>query len=475
MSSVDSNSTNNTPPSVKKKVYKKNFCEHWLNEPIFASWLEKYNGNVYNARCKACNTNFKGGKSELLRHVKTTVHAIQMQRLRTSSEAGTKSSKDYERTSCANRTAICKIEKVIDLRSDTLTKPTKKMREAMANAEVGDDVFSEDPTVQMLEEKAANILEMESALFVSSGTMGNLIAIMNHCNVRGSEAYCGSDAHCILYEQCGAAQLAGVNLRPLQNNPDGTFNIQELQSNLRKDRDHEPISKLVIVENTINGKIVPQNWITELIDFCKDYNLKLHMDGARLWNASVGSEKSAAEIVAGFDSVTFCLSKGLGAPVGSVLCGSKEFIEKARRVRKVLGGGMRQVGVIAAAGIVALDDMIPILKEDHRKASEFAKSIKDTGLGIIFQGKPVFLVDLDTVQTNMVFVKVDTSVTTAMKFANRLGEICSDYKDDMVVVKCLALNDSTVRFVFYHEITDKQLSLAIKKVKHVMVTLCADS
>ncbi|XP_076298819.1 L-allo-threonine aldolase-like [Lasioglossum baleicum] len=381
----------------------------------------------------------------------------------------------YEKTSSVNSTANLENEKIIDLRSDTLTKPTKNMRDAMANAEVGDDVFSEDPTVQLLEDKAAKLLKMKAALFVCSGTMGNLIAIMNHCDVRGSEAYCGSDAHCILHEQCGAAQLAGVSLRPLQNNPDGTFNIQELQSNLRKDRDHEPISKLVMVENTINGKIVPQNWIKELIDFCKDYDLKLHMDGARLWNASVGSGKSAAEIVAGFDSVTFCLSKGLGAPVGSVLCGSKEFIEKARRVRKVLGGGMRQVGVMAAAGIVALRDTIPILKEDHRRASEFAKSIKDTASSIIIRGKQVFLVDLDTVQTNMVFVKVNTSITTATYFATRLRESCKDYKDDVVIVKCLALDDSTVRFVFYHEITDKQLLLAIKKVKHVMGILCADS
>ncbi|XP_076652024.1 L-allo-threonine aldolase [Halictus rubicundus] len=383
--------------------------------------------------------------------------------------------KMYYESSSSNRSADTKVENVIDLRSDTLTKPTKRMREAMFSAEVGDDVFCEDPTVRVLEETAACMLDMEAALFVSSGTMGNLIAIMNHCDVRGSEAYCGTEAHCMLHEQCGAAQVAGVSLRPLQNNPDGTLNIQELQSMLRKDRDHEPISKLVMVENTINGKIVPQSWITELIHFCKDHNLKLHMDGARLWNASVGSGKTAAEIVAGFDSVTFCLSKGLGAPVGSMLCGSKEFIEKARRVRKVLGGGMRQVGILAAAGLIALEDTIPFLKEDHRRASEFAKAIKDIGLSIIFRGKPVFSVNLDTVQTNMVFVKIDKSATTAMNFASRLRQISDDYKDDRVIVKCLALNDSTVRFVFYHQITDKQLSLAIKKVKHVMVTLCADS
>ncbi|XP_043523060.1 probable low-specificity L-threonine aldolase 2 isoform X3 [Frieseomelitta varia] len=202
--------------------------------------------------------------------------------------------------------------KIVDLRSDTLTKPTQKMREALSSAEVGDDVFCEDPTVKVLQETTAKMVGMEDALFVCSGTMGNLIAVMNHCNVRGSEAYCGDSAHILLHEQSGAAQIAGVNLRPLRNNIDGTFDLCELQSKLRHDRDHEPISKLVLVENTINGKIVPQSWLKELVPFCKKYNLKLHMDGARLWNASVGSGIPAKEIVSGFDSVTFCLSKGLG-------------------------------------------------------------------------------------------------------------------------------------------------------------------
>ncbi|XP_078041423.1 L-allo-threonine aldolase [Augochlora pura] len=373
----------------------------------------------------------------------------------------------YEQQSSTDLSNNFKIDHIIDLRSDTLTKPTRRMREAMYNAEVGDDVFHEDPTVKMLENKAASLVGMEAAIFVPTGTMGNLIAIINHCDVRGSEAYCGSDCHALLHEQCGAAQIAGVNLRVLQNNCDGSFDIHKLAQMLRKDRDHEPISKLVLIENTASGKIVPHNWITELVAFCKNHNLKLHMDGARLFHASIGSGKSAAEIVAGFDSVSFCLSKGLGAPAGSMLCGGKDFIKNARRVRKVLGGGMRQVGVLAAAGLVAIEDTIPILKEDHRRAILLAKSIKTTASSITYQGRPMFSLDLDAVQTNMVVVEVDANAINAAKFAKRLRNVYDD-EDDKVIVKCLALNDSIVRFVLYHEITDEQLFLAIKKIKYVM-------
>lgn len=279
------------------------------------------------------------------------------------------------------------------------------MREAIFRAEVGDDVFNEDPTVKVLQEKAAKMIGMEDAIFVCSGTMGNLISIMVHCDVRGSEAYCGDLAHCLLYEQAGSAQIAGVNLRTLKNNNNGTFDLQELELKLRRNRDHEPISKLVLVENTLNGKIVPQNWINELVLFCKKHNLKLHMDGARLWNASIASKIAAKDIVSGFDSVTFCLSKGLGAPVGSLLCGTKKFIENARRIRKVLGGGMRQVGILAAAGLVALEH-IPNLANDHKRAFTLASAIHNIQ-------SSVFLVDLTTVQTNMVFMEVDSNIVHA--------------------------------------------------------------
>lgn len=367
----------------------------------------------------------------------------------------------YEQNSSSTLASADGKKIVVDLRSDTLTKPTKTMKDAMYNAELGDDVYGEDPTVNLLEKKAAQLIGKEAAIFVSSGTMGNLIAIMNHCDVRGSEAYCGDSSHTLLHEQCGAAQIAGVNLRPLQNKPDGSFDLKELESKLRKDREHEPISKLVLVENTINGKIVPQAWMKELVKFCKNNELKLHMDGARLWNAAVGSSSTAKDLVAGFDSVTFCLSKGLGAPAGSMLCGSKEFVSKARRVRKALGGGMRQVGVLAAAGLVAIEDTIPILHKDHEKALKLATAINELG-------SKVFRVDLGTVQTNMVFVQIDSELVPSTKFAARLREIQDENEEDKVIVKCLALNDFMVRFVLYYDVTDDQLQLAIRKVAHVM-------
>ncbi|XP_012273521.1 uncharacterized protein LOC105695995 isoform X2 [Orussus abietinus] len=356
--------------------------------------------------------------------------------------------------------------RLVDLRSDTISKPSKAMKMAMINAELGDDVYGEDPTVKALEEKAAKLLGKEAAIFVTSGTMGNLIAIMIHCDVRGSEAYCSEESHPVLHEQGGAAQLAGVTLCSLRSNPDGTFCLKKLKSNLRSDRLHEPISKLVMVENTINGKVLPQSWIDELIIFAKKHSLKTHMDGARLWNASVASGIPAREIVANFDSVTFCLSKGLGAPVGSLLCGSKSFVQQARRVRKVLGGGMRQVGVLAAAGLVAIEEIIPLLKEDHRRARLIAEAVH--GLG-----SKLFSVDLDTTKTNMVMIKVngDENSVNAITFIDRLERVEEDCFDDKVIVRGLALTQELARLVFYYEITDEDTEAAIRKIKYVIKKL----
>ncbi|XP_043685678.1 probable low-specificity L-threonine aldolase 2 isoform X1 [Vespula pensylvanica] len=350
---------------------------------------------------------------------------------------------------------------VVDLRSDTLTKPTKAMRLAMFNAEVGDDVYEEDPTVKKLEEKAATLMGKEAALFVTSGTMGNLIAIMTHCDVRGSEAYCGEESHTILHEQGGAAQLGGVTLCPLPNNPDGSFDLALLRNKLRNDRLHEPISKLVIVENTINGKIVPQDWIIELAGLAKSCDLKLHLDGARIWNVVTASNVSAKDLVSVFDSVTFCLSKGLGAPIGSLLCGNKCFIKKARRIRKVLGGGMRQVGIIAAAGLVALEEIVPLLKEDHKRAALIARAINDLN-------SETFTVDEKTVQTNIVFVNIRSKFITSVNFAERLLQVQEDVEDDRIMIKCLPLTRTTVRFVLYHEITDTMLEAVIRKITYVI-------
>ncbi|KAK2581431.1 hypothetical protein KPH14_005106 [Odynerus spinipes] len=353
---------------------------------------------------------------------------------------------------------------VIDLRSDTLTKPTRAMRLAMLDAEVGDDVYEEDPTVKKLEKKAATLTGKEAALFVTSGTMGNLIAIMTHCDVRGSEAYCGEESHTFLHEQGGAAQLGGVTLCTLSNNPDGSFDLAKLRSKLCKDRLHEPISKLVLVENTINGKVVPQKWIERLAEMARSHDLKVHLDGARIWNAAVASNKLVKDLVAPFDSVTFCLSKGLGAPIGSLLCGSECFIRKARRIRKVLGGGMRQVGIIAAAGLVALEEIIPLLKFDHARAACIARVIND------FKN-PMFNVDETLVKTNMIFVNIRSESISSTDFARRLGEVHDDAEDDKVIIKCLPLTSTSVRLVLYHQIDDMMVNAVIRKLRYVIMRM----
>ncbi|XP_012221699.1 uncharacterized protein [Linepithema humile] len=339
------------------------------------------------------------------------------------------------------------------------------MRKAMFEAEVGDDVFEEDPTVKELEKKAAALLGKEDALFVSSGTMGNLIAVMNHCNIRGSEAYCGEESHVFLHEQGGAAQVAGVTLCMLPNNEDGTFDLKKLESAIRTDRIHEPISKLVLVENTISGRIVPQSWIEELTAVAKKHDLKMHLDGARLWNASVASKISAKDLVASFDSVTFCLSKGLGAPVGSVLCGSKSFIADARRRRKVLGGAMRQVGVIAAAGLVALEETVPQLLEDHRRALAIARAINQLN-------SKIFQVNMKTVQTNMIFVNLNTeSGISAVTLMKRLHQVDDFDENDRTIVRCIALTEKLLRIVLHYDIDDSMVNAAICKLKYVIKQL----
>ncbi|XP_071577199.1 L-allo-threonine aldolase isoform X2 [Temnothorax nylanderi] len=355
---------------------------------------------------------------------------------------------------------------IVDLRSDTLTKPTAAMRKAMFEAEVGDDVFEEDPTVKELQKMAATLLGKEDALFVSSGTMGNLIAVMNHCDVRGSEIYCGNESHVFLHEQGGAAQIAGASICTLFNNDDGTFDLKSLESAIRVDRIHEPISKLVMVENTINGKVVPQSWVEELAMVAKKHNLRMHLDGARLWNASAASEISAKDLAAPFDSVTFCLSKGLGAPVGSVLCGSKSFIANARRRRKVLGGAMRQVGVIAAAGLVALEQTVPRLVEDHRKALIIAEAINQLD-------SKIFSVDLKTTHTNMIFINVntDSGVSDSFTFMKRLHQVNDFDDDDKIIIRCLALTERLVRMVLYYDIDDSMVAAAIRKLRYVIKEL----
>lgn len=296
--------------------------------------------------------------------------------------------------------------RTIDLRSDTVTKPTPAMRRAMMEAEVGDDVFGEDPTVNRLQEMAAAIMGKEAALFVTSGTQGNLVSILAHCG-RGDEAIVGDLSHTYLYEQGGMAQLGGVHPRVLPNRPDGTLDLDMVEAAIRPLNDHFPRSRLLILENTHNrcyGAPLTPEYIRAAADLAHRHGMKLHIDGARIFNAAVALGVDVKDLVAPADSVTFCLSKGLSAPVGSVVCGSRAFIAEARRARKVLGGGMRQAGVIAAAGIVALTEMVDRLAEDHANARLLAE-----GLAKI----PGVEINLERVHTNIVYFDIGNGMSAA--------------------------------------------------------------
>ncbi len=294
----------------------------------------------------------------------------------------------------------------IDLRSDTVTKPTPEMREAMAKAEVGDDVYGDDPTVNLLQEMAAEMTGKEAGLFVPSGTMGNLAAILTHCQ-RGDEVILGQKNHTFMFEAGGISALGGIHSYQLQNQADGSLLISDVESAIREDDPHAPITRLVCLENTHNrcgGTVQTPEYTRQLADFAHSRGLKVHLDGARLFNAAAALGVPARKLSEPVDSVTFCLSKGLCAPVGSVLCGEKEFIKKAQRARKILGGGMRQAGILAAAGIVALQNMVSRLGEDHKRARDLAEGLSENS-GIVL--------DAGTPATNMVFFDLAANVGVA--------------------------------------------------------------
>lgn len=264
---------------------------------------------------------------------------------------------------------------MIDLRSDTVTRPTPEMREAMAQAPVGDDVYGEDPSVNRLQALAAERLGKEAAIFVPSGTMGNLASLLAHCG-RGDEVIMGDQSHTFLHEQGGMAALGGIMPHTIPNQPDGTLRLQDIEGAIRGDDPHYPRTRLVCLENThnaCNGAPVPGDYVATVARLAHDHGLKLHIDGARIFNAAVALGVDAKTLVQDADSVTFCLSKGLAAPIGSVICGSAEFVAAVQRTRKVLGGGMRQAGIVAAAGIVALETMVDRLAEDHVRAKRLAE------------------------------------------------------------------------------------------------------
>ena len=305
---------------------------------------------------------------------------------------------------------------IIDLRSDTITRPTPAMRKAMADAEVGDDVFKGDPTVNRLEEMAARRMGKAAALLVGSGTMGNLVSQLAHCG-RGDETILGDQSHVFFYEQGGSSALGGIHPRTLANETDGTIPIETIASAIRPDDVHFPRSRLMILENTHNrcsGTPLTPDYTAEVSRLVKGHGMKLHIDGARIFNAAVALGVDVARLAAPADSVTFCLSKGLAAPVGSVLCGDEGFIDRARRMRKSVGGGMRQAGIIAAAGIVALNDMVDRLAEDHANARSLA-----VGLSQI----PGLQIDPDAIATNIVYFRLDKPGMDAPAMVARLGEL----------------------------------------------------
>uniref|UniRef100_A0A1B0BCP1 Aromatic amino acid beta-eliminating lyase/threonine aldolase domain-containing protein n=1 Tax=Glossina palpalis gambiensis TaxID=67801 RepID=A0A1B0BCP1_9MUSC len=348
---------------------------------------------------------------------------------------------------------------VVDMRSDTVSSPTIEMREAMCTAAVGDDVYGEDPTVLKLEQKSIDLFKKQAALFVPSGTMANLLAT-------------------------GAAQIAGVQLTTIQNRTDGTFCLDELQRKMHLYDDcHEPLTSLVIVENTHNmcgGKVIPLRWLDELISICKNKEMTngktiaLHMDGARVFNAAQYLNESVARIARDFDSVCFCLSKGLSAPVGSVLLGSKTFIAEARRLRKVLGGGMRQCGILAAAGLVALEKIVPLLPEDHRRTRRIAQAINNLR-------SSNFNVDLDNVHTNILLIHMINPKISASSFAKRLAEVTQKELNENITttdetgqemrgiqLKVSSRDWTYARIVLYNQISDKDIEYAIKKIEYVI-------
>ncbi len=282
-----------------------------------------------------------------------------------------------------------------DFRSDTVTRPCAGMRAAMADAEVGDDVFGDDPTVGALEARVAEMTGKAAGVFLPSGTQSNLAALMTHCE-RGDEYIAGQNAHCYKFEAGGAAVLGSIQPQPVENLPDGTMALDKIEAAIKPDDSHFARTRLLALENTIGGRVLPGDFVREAVALARRHGLATHLDGARIFNAAIGSGRKASELAAPFDTVSVCLSKGLGAPVGSVLVGSEELIGVARRLRKMLGGGMRQAGILAAAGIYALEHNVERLAEDHARAKRLAEGLAQY---------PSLFVEMP--QTNIIFMQVE--------------------------------------------------------------------
>ena len=342
--------------------------------------------------------------------------------------------------------------RIVDLRSDTLTKPTPAMRRAMAEAEVGDDVFGEDPTVNRLEEMAAERLGKEAGLFVASGTMGNLVSLLAHCN-RGDEIILGDNSHTFYSEQGGAAAIAGIHPRTIPNQLDGKLAVKDIEAAIRPDDIHHPISRLIVLENTHNrrnGSPLEAAYMRSVKDLADKYKLKIHVDGARIFNAAVALNVNPKDLVAVTDSVSFCLSKGLAAPVGSLICGRQDFINEARRARKLVGGGMRQAGVLAAAGIVALTEMTERLAEDHANAHKLAEGLAEI---------PGLSIDPAMIKTNIAYFGTTREDLFEDELVRRL---------DKEGVKISTMGPRLLRAVTYYQITEEDIEFALHAFSKIL-------
>lgn len=341
------------------------------------------------------------------------------------------------------------VARTVDLRSDTVTKPTEAMRAAMATAEVDDDVLGHDPTALRLETEMARITGKEAALFVPSGTMGNLISVLVHCDTRGSEVILGDNSHIHIYENGGISTIGGVHPRPVKNNQDGTMDIDSIEAAIRDPSGIlvYPTTRLICLENThanCGGRCLPVEYIDKVGELAKKHSLKLHIDGARIFNASVALGIPVHRLVQAADSVSVCLSKGVGAPVGSVIVGSKSFIAKAKILRKTLGGGMRQIGILCAAAFVAVQENVRKLEADHKNAKNLAEGLSR------MKG---FRVDVATVETNIVYVDIEeSSKLTAEK-------LCKYLEEHGILV--MQESPSSIRLVLHHQISESDVQYTL--------------
>lgn len=343
------------------------------------------------------------------------------------------------------------MRKPIDLRSDTVTQPTEAMRDAMRNAAVGDDVYSEDPTVNELEARCAQLTGKEAGLFVPSGTMGNIAAVLSHC-ARGDELVVGTRNHIFAWEQGAASALGGISLYPIANAEDGTLPLDAIKSAVRDDDIHCSRTTLVCLENTQDGRVLKPAYMNSVSDFCKERGLKIHLDGARIFNAAVALGVQVSELTHYVDSVQFCFSKGLSCPVGSMLTGSTEFIKLARRNRKLLGGGMRQCGILAAACLTALDTMVERLAEDHDNARHLADLLSEISW---------LRIDKESVETNMVWVVLNENAPTVITAESLVKEL----KQRGLIV---GMGDSTrIRMVTHYGITKEDVENAARIIAEV--------